>query len=91
MGGRDDFDFTQQPHTYWIESLADASREIFEAIKNKVPTAYITKRWQKVAELVAWIPHDLYTRLGLEQEAVSKEAIGNKKCPGKVCTGAQLF
>lgn len=63
INSREDIDFTQLPHSYWVESLEDASREIFEAIKNKVPVAYITKRWQKVAELLTWIPNDLYNAL----------------------------
>lgn len=63
INSKGDIDFTQLPNAYWVETLDDASREIFEAIKNKVPTAYITKRWQKVAELLAWIPNDLYNAL----------------------------
>ena len=63
VDSKGDFDFTQMPNAYWVESLDDASREIFEAIKNKVPTAYITKRWKQVAELLAWIPSDLYNAL----------------------------
>lgn len=58
-----DIDFKQLPHSYWVESLEDASKEIFEAIKNKVSVAYITKRWQKVAELLSSIPNDLYNAL----------------------------
>ncbi len=39
-----------------------------EAIKSKVPIAYITKRWQKVAELLAWMPADLYNALSARPE-----------------------
>jgi short-subunit dehydrogenase len=63
VNSKGDIDFTQLPNSYWVESLEDASREIFEAIKNKVPVAYITKRWQKVAELLSTIPNDLYNAL----------------------------
>lgn len=63
INSKDDIDFTQMPHAYWVETLEDASREIFEAIKNKTPVAYITKRWEKVATLLATIPNDLYNAL----------------------------
>ena len=63
VNSKKEVDFTQLPNAYWVESLEDASREIFEAIKNKIPVAYITKRWQKVAELLASIPNDLYNAL----------------------------
>lgn len=63
VNSREDIDYTKLPHAYWVESLEDASGEIMEAIKNKVPIAYITKRWQKVAELLSTIPNDLYNAL----------------------------
>lgn len=63
INSKDEIDFTQTPHAYWVEKLEDASRDIFEAIKNKEHTAYITKRWQKVAELLPLIPTDLYNAL----------------------------
>jgi short-subunit dehydrogenase len=63
INSKDEIDFTKIPNAYWVESLDDASREIFEAIKNKESVAYITKRWQKVAELLATIPNDLYNAL----------------------------
>jgi len=56
-------DYSNMPHTYWVESLADATQEIFEAIQNKVEIAYITKRWSKVAELLSTMPNDLYNAL----------------------------
>lgn len=63
VNSKEDVDLAQLPHTYWVESLEDASLEIFEAIKNNVSVAYITKRWEKVAELLTHIPHDLYNAL----------------------------
>lgn len=59
----DDIDFNKLPQAFWVETLEDASREIFEAIKNKVSVAYITKRWQKVAKLLTSMPNDLYNAL----------------------------
>ena len=57
------FDHSKVPQAYWVETLEDASREIFEAIKNKKPVAYITKRWQMLAELLPHIPDELYNAL----------------------------
>lgn len=56
-------DYSKVPQAYWVETLEDASKEIFEAIKNKVSVAYITKRWEKVAKLISKIPDDLYNAL----------------------------
>lgn len=63
IDSKKDFNFEQVPQAYWVESLEDASREIFQAIKDQVHVAYITKRWQKVAELLRVIPNDLYNAL----------------------------
>lgn len=63
VASRKDYDPTTLPHAYWIENLENATNEIIEAIKNKVSVAYICKRWQKVAELLAWLPEDLYNAL----------------------------
>lgn len=52
------------PKAYWIDSLQDASKDIFEAIKNKEPVAYITKRWKQVADILKTMPDDLYNALG---------------------------
>jgi hypothetical protein len=38
-------------------------RDIMQAINNKEHVAYITRRWQKVAELLSTIPADLYNAL----------------------------
>lgn len=63
VNSRGDFDPSKLPNSYWVETLEDATREIFDAIKNKVSVGYITKRWQKVAELLPLIPDDLYNAL----------------------------
>ena len=65
INNNDDPDYQKNhPKAYWIDSLKDASQEIFQAIKNKDSVAYITKRWQKVADLIKVIPDDLYNALG---------------------------
>jgi short-subunit dehydrogenase len=53
----------ETPHAYWVESLDNAMHDIMEAINNKDHVAYITKRWKKVADLLATIPTDLYNAL----------------------------
>lgn len=63
VNSRDGVDYTQLPHSYWVETVDDACNEIMQAINDKVPVAYITKRWQKVAELLSIIPSDLYNVL----------------------------
>ena len=54
----------KKPEAYWIESLDNATQEIFEAIKNKEPVAYITKRWKQVADIIKVMPDELYNALG---------------------------
>jgi short-subunit dehydrogenase len=56
-------DYSLVAYAYWVETLDTASKEIFDAIKQKVPVAYITKRWEKVAKLLTDIPLDLYNAL----------------------------
>jgi short-subunit dehydrogenase len=63
INSKGDMDYTHMPHAYWVESLDDACHDIMEAIDNKTHVAYITKRWQQVAELLATIPTDLYNAL----------------------------
>lgn len=63
INSRGDINFDELPHAYWIETLDDAMCDIMEAIKNKEHIAYITRRWQKVAELLHHIPADLYNAL----------------------------
>ena len=63
INSKGDLDYTQLPSAYWIETLEDAMRDIWQAIKNKDRIAYITKRWEKVAHLLATIPNDLYNAL----------------------------
>ncbi len=68
VNSKDDFDPSEFPQAYWVETLEDATREIYEAIKNKAPVAFITERWRKVAELFAWLPNDLYNALSARPE-----------------------
>jgi len=63
INSKGDIDFTEIPHAYWVETLADAMHDIWKAIKNKEHVAYITKRWEKVAQLLPLIPDDLYNAL----------------------------
>ncbi len=63
VNSKADYEPSKMPHAYWVESLQDACRDIFEAIKNKTSIAYICKRWEKVAQLLQLIPEDLYNAL----------------------------
>lgn len=63
INSKNDIDYTHMPHAYWVESLDDACHDIMEAIHNKTHIAYITKRWEQVATLLATIPTDLYNAL----------------------------
>ncbi len=63
VNSKNEIDVAQMPEAYWVESLDDATKEIFEAIKNKDEIAYITKRWAKVATLLSTMPTDLYNAL----------------------------
>lgn len=65
INSTEDPDFKKKhPQAYWVESLDDAAQEIFVAIKNKVPVAYITQHWQQVADVLKIMPDDLYNALG---------------------------
>lgn len=63
VNSRGDFDPSKLPQAYWVESLHDAVNEIIEAIHNKTSVAYITKRWEKIAELLKQLDEDLYNAL----------------------------
>lgn len=63
INSRGNLNFDELSHAYWVESLDDAMKDIYDAIKNKEEVAYITRRWQKVAELLKNIPSDLYNAL----------------------------
>ena len=54
----------KQPTAYWIDSLTEATREFFEAIKNKAPLAYSSKRWQAVVDVLKTMPDELYNAIG---------------------------
>jgi len=65
VNSQEDPDFKKKnPKAYWVDSLPDASQEIFAAIKNKVPVAYITQHWQQVADVLKIMPDELYNALG---------------------------
>ena len=63
INSKGDTDYTQLPQAYWVESLEDACKDIMDAIRNKEQVAYITRRWEKVAQLLQHIPIDLYNAL----------------------------
>lgn len=54
----------KHPKAYWIDSLDDAVRDIMQAIADKKKVAYITSRWEEVADTINFIPDNLYNALG---------------------------
>lgn len=65
INSTNDPDYKQKhPKAYWFESLHDASQDIMQAIKDKIPVAYITKRWKQVADIMKTMPDELYNALG---------------------------
>lgn len=55
---------SKNPKAYWIDSLSEATKEIFAAIKNKASIAYSSKRWQEVVDMIKIMPDALYNALG---------------------------
>jgi short-subunit dehydrogenase len=48
---------------FWMASVDKAAAQIWRAIENKKPVAYITRRWAMVALIIQWIPRAIYQRL----------------------------
>ena len=55
--------FSQIPGTYWVSTKEDAAKQIVQAIKAKKKVAYITKRWQIIAILLALLPDYFYNKI----------------------------
>ncbi|MFH1832205.1 MAG: SDR family NAD(P)-dependent oxidoreductase [bacterium] len=57
-------DLHKSPDAYWIATAQEAAKQIYEAIKEKKKTAYITKRWQFAAWLIYLLPDWIYNAIG---------------------------
>lgn len=67
VNSQEGIDLSKKRGTYWVESLEDASIAIGKAINEKQSVAYITGRWQKVADLLNVMPDDVYNALSARQ------------------------
>ncbi|MFC1842679.1 SDR family NAD(P)-dependent oxidoreductase [Candidatus Dependentiae bacterium] len=56
--------FSKQPGTYWVAPLDKAALQIFNAIKKKKKTAYVTKRQRLIALLLAVVPDFVFNGIG---------------------------
>ncbi len=57
-------DYEKIPGTYWVTPTDVAAEQIYDAIKNKEKSAYISKRWKIIAWLLALLPDWLYNAIG---------------------------
>lgn len=48
---------------FWVATVDNATRQIFEAINKKKKVVYVTKRWAFVAFILKRIPRQIYDRL----------------------------
>ena len=48
---------------FWVATVDKATRQIFDAIKNKKKIAYITKRWRIIGSILKRIPRQIYDRM----------------------------
>ena len=48
---------------FWVASVDRASRQIFNAIKNKRKIVYITRRWRLISILLRLLPKQIYDRM----------------------------
>jgi short-subunit dehydrogenase len=48
---------------FWLAPVEKAARQIMKAIENRVPVAYVTKRWRLVALALRFMPRVLYEKL----------------------------
>ena len=48
---------------FWVSPVHKAAIQIIEAIAHKKRIVYITKRWWLVAQLMKWLPYNIYKRM----------------------------
>ena len=58
-----DTDMAKGEGQFWVASVEKATRQIFNAIKQRKKMVYITKRWKLIAIILKGIPGQLYDRL----------------------------
>ena len=58
-----DTEMAEGENLFWMAAVEKASKQIYEAIKNKRSVVYVTKRWRLIALVFNLIPGFLYKRL----------------------------
>jgi short-subunit dehydrogenase len=58
-----DTDMAKGEGQFWVASVEKATRQIFNAIKQRKKMVYITKRWKLIAIILKGIPGQIYDRL----------------------------
>jgi short-subunit dehydrogenase len=48
---------------FWVATVEKATRQIFDAIKNKKKIAYIIKSWRVIGSILKRIPRQIYDRM----------------------------
>lgn len=58
-----DTDMAKGEGQFWVATVDKATRQIFEAIKQKKKIAYVTKRWRIIASILKRVPRQIYDRM----------------------------
>lgn len=58
-----DTDMAKGEGQFWVATVDIATRQIFEAIKQKKKIAYVTKRWRLIASILKRVPRQIYDRM----------------------------
>jgi short-subunit dehydrogenase len=53
----------QGNRVFWVQPVDKAARQIYDAIRQKRKTAYITKRWRIIAGVMRILPDWIYNRI----------------------------
>jgi len=51
------------PGQFWVADADEASKQIYNAIRKKKKSAYITRRWRIIAIILRMLPKSLYDRM----------------------------
>jgi len=48
---------------FWVAPVYKAALQVIKAIEKKKRIAYITKRWWLIAQVMKWLPYNIYKRM----------------------------
>jgi short-subunit dehydrogenase len=48
---------------FWVAPVGKAARQIYRAVENKKPVAYVTRRWALIAFVLRLLPKCIYERI----------------------------